>query len=114
MDEKMLATLDTIYDSLTEEQRERVTACKTLGELSAFLSDEVVQLSDEAIEGIAGGYLYFDAPTTMWQVIDDRTGFTLGQEPEKFEAIDTAKRLGVSDVEISWEQLWMLRRGQPI
>lgn len=114
MDDKLASLLSTLYDSLTDEQKERVTSCKTLGELSTSLSDEAVTLSDEALEGVSSGYLYYDAPTRMWRIIDDTTGLTKSREAELFEAKDVAQSLGFSDVQISWEQLNRLRKGRAI
>lgn len=41
--------------SLTPEQMEKAKACKTAEELAAVASEEGFELSDEALEAIAGG-----------------------------------------------------------
>lgn len=43
------------FDNLTEEQQERVRACKTQEELTALLAEEGLELADEALESLAGG-----------------------------------------------------------
>ena len=43
------------FDDLTDEQKERVKACKTAEELVELAKAEGVELSDEQLEGIAGG-----------------------------------------------------------
>ena len=41
--------------NLTPEQRERVKACKTTAEVIELAMSEGIELSDEEIDGIAGG-----------------------------------------------------------
>ena len=41
---------------LTPEQMEKAKACKTIEELSAFAKAEGLELSEEQLEGIAGGH----------------------------------------------------------
>jgi len=41
---------------LTPEQMEKAKACKTIEELSAFAQAEGLELSEEQLEGIAGGH----------------------------------------------------------
>ena len=43
------------YNDLTDEQKERVMACKTTDELIALAKAEGVELSDEQLNSIAGG-----------------------------------------------------------
>ena len=43
------------YNDLTDEQKERVMACKTADELIALAKAEGVELSDEQLNSIAGG-----------------------------------------------------------
>jgi len=44
------------FDELTAEQKERVKACKTTEELLALAKEDGVELTDEQIEGITGGW----------------------------------------------------------
>ena len=55
MDEKLNAALKGIYDSLTDEQKERAKACKTMDELTALASKEGIELPDEMLDAVAGG-----------------------------------------------------------
>ncbi len=63
MDEKLNATLKGIYDSLTDEQKAKAKACKSMDELTALAAKEGMELPDEALEGVAGGSPCFDACT---------------------------------------------------
>ena len=55
MDEKLNAALKGIYDSLTDEQKAKAKACKTMEELTALAAKEGVELPDEALNMVAGG-----------------------------------------------------------
>ena len=55
MDEKLNTALKGIYDSLTDEQKEKAKACKTMDELTAFADKEGLELSDHVLEAVAGG-----------------------------------------------------------
>ena len=50
--------LKSIYDSLTDEQKEKAKACKTADEFKEFAEKEGIELTDEELDQIAGG-LYF-------------------------------------------------------
>ncbi len=55
MNEKLNETLKGIYDSLTEKQKEKANACKTMEELLAFAREENINLPDELLEAVSGG-----------------------------------------------------------
>ena len=55
MDEKMNAVLKGIYDSLTDEQKEKAKNIKTLEELTEFAAKEGIELSDVVLDAVAGG-----------------------------------------------------------
>ena len=55
MNEKLNAALKGIYDSLTDEQKEKAKNCKTMDELTALAAKEGVELPDEVLETVAGG-----------------------------------------------------------
>ena len=55
MDNKLNAALKGIYDSLTDEQKAKAKACKTMEELTALAAKEGIELPDELLEGVAGG-----------------------------------------------------------
>ncbi len=39
----------------TDEQKEKMKACKTMEELLAFAKEENIELSDELLEAVSGG-----------------------------------------------------------
>lgn len=43
------------FEDLTPEQREKAKACKTPEEILEFAKEEGLELSDEQLDGIAGG-----------------------------------------------------------
>ena len=44
------------FENLSEEQKSRVRACKTPEEMLALAQEEGVELSDEQLEAVAGGW----------------------------------------------------------
>ena len=52
MDDK----LKEIYDSLTEEQKEKALSCTTQDELMDFAGEEDIELPEELLEEGAGGF----------------------------------------------------------
>ena len=55
MDEKMNELLKSVFDSLTDEQKEKAQACKTDEELLALAAREGIELPDEALDAVSGG-----------------------------------------------------------
>ena len=53
--EKTNELMTRIFDSLTDEQKEKVKACKTADELIALLGKEGIDLPDEALNAVSGG-----------------------------------------------------------
>ena len=43
------------YENLSPEQQERAKACKSPEELAALAEEEGLEISDEMLEGVAGG-----------------------------------------------------------
>ena len=58
-DQKLNELLRSIRSSLTEEQLEKAKACKTAEELMALAGKEGIELPDEVLNAIAGGYAVF-------------------------------------------------------
>ena len=56
MPEKALDAVKGIYDSLTDEQKEKAKACKSMEELTALAGKEGIELPDEVLDTVAGGY----------------------------------------------------------
>ena len=53
--DSQMAALKGIYDSLTDEQKEKAKACRTMDELMAFAGKEGLELPDEVLDAAAGG-----------------------------------------------------------
>ncbi|MBE7008751.1 MAG: hypothetical protein E7422_06405 [Ruminococcaceae bacterium] len=111
MDEKMNAALKGIWGSLTDEQKEKAKACKTLDELAKLAGKEGVELPDEVLDAVAGGYIFYDknypyhgpnGEDGLWIVVDDQDGHRASNTLffEKESAISEAKKLGLSTEEI--------------
>ena len=63
MNEKLNETLKGIYDSLTEEQKKKAKACKTMDDFLKFAGEEGIELPDETLDSVAGGVLMIDPKT---------------------------------------------------
>ena len=59
MDEKMNDVLKGIYDSLTEEQKEKVKNLKTVEEMTEFAAKEGIEIPDDVLDAVAGGGAIF-------------------------------------------------------
>ena len=55
MDEKMKEVMKGIYDNLTDEQKEKAKACKTMDELMTLAGEWGIELPDEALDAVSGG-----------------------------------------------------------
>ena len=85
-----------IYESLTEEQKEKVKACQTPEELIALAGEEGIELPDEALDAVTGGYVCLWRG--IWRVVDDKTDqFIGGGYDTRQDAKAAARRAGVSD-----------------
>ena len=58
MDEKMKNVIAGILNNLTDEQKKKATACKSLDELTACLGELGVALPDELLDAVAGGIVW--------------------------------------------------------
>ena len=56
MDEKMKEALKSIFEKLTEEQKEKANACKNADELMKLFGEWDIELPDELVGQVAGGY----------------------------------------------------------
>ncbi len=50
------STIERYIDDLPEEFQEGARQCKDLKELSAFIAENDIELPEEALEMVAGGY----------------------------------------------------------
>ncbi len=79
---KLTEMLKGVWNSLTEEQKAKAEGCKTPEELMKFAGEECIELPDEILDAVSGGYLtcVFQKVGNdterrwWWQVIDDKTG----------------------------------------
>ncbi len=58
MNEKIEKALKDLYETLTDEQKKKASACKTIDELTAYLGEEGIDLPDELLEDVGGGMDY--------------------------------------------------------
>ena len=55
--EKLSEMFKTVWDSLTDEQKEKARECKTADELLKLAGEEGIELPDEVLDAAAGGAL---------------------------------------------------------
>ena len=60
MDKKLNDVLKGIYESLTDEQKEKAKKCKTMDELMKLAGEWGVELPDELLDNVNGGYCIYD------------------------------------------------------
>ena len=63
--------LKDLWDSLTDEQKEKAKACKSMDELTALAGRMGVELPDELLDQVAGGSIFVDGLDTY--VLNDET-----------------------------------------
>ena len=56
MDEKMEKALEKFFANLTDEQKAKAKECKTMEELMDFAGKEGIELPDELLDSVSGGY----------------------------------------------------------
>ena len=56
LDPKLAEVLKGIWDALTEEQKEKAKTCKTMDELVKLAAAEGIELPDEALDAVSGGF----------------------------------------------------------
>ena len=72
-DQKMKEAMKNIIDKLSAEQREKAMACENLDEFMKLAGEWGLELPDEIVEAVSGGYIYKVYPD-MWKVINDYCG----------------------------------------
>ena len=113
MSEKRNELLTAVWDSLTDEQKEKAKACRSEEELLKLAAEEGIELPDEVMDAVAGGYIYFhkdNAPNIGWEIIDDTTGKTVNLRSNAYDAAGAAGAAGLSTKEITWDQVQKLRK----
>ena len=51
-------SLESIYEGLTDEQKERARACKTPEDMLALVKETGIVLTDEEVEAVSGGGMW--------------------------------------------------------
>ena len=74
----LIESLKGLYDSLTDEQKEKAKACTTADELMVLAGEEGIELPDELLDAAAGGYLFQDHGSQGIEIIRDSDGAYLG------------------------------------
>ena len=82
--EKLNEMLVDVWDSLTDEQKAKAKACKTPDELVKLAAEEGIELPDEVLEAVSGGYLFQNHGSQGIEIIRDSDGEYLG-------SVDTSK-----------------------
>ena len=71
MNEKKEEAFKGIYDNLTDEQKEKAKACKTMDELMTLAGEWGVELPDEVLDAVAGGFGIVWETVTLEELKED-------------------------------------------
>ena len=111
MDEKKLQeALKGIWNSLNDEQKEKAKACKSMDELTTLAGKESIELPDELLDAVAGGFIYRDSSDGRWYVVDSNGKGYGGAYFDKSDAEHAAMRYGQSTDQVSEAQVAKWRR----
>ena len=66
--EKLKTMLGELWESLTDEQKEKARACKTVDELLKLAGEEKIELPDDMLDAVSGGVW---APTSTYNPADE-------------------------------------------
>ena len=117
-DSKLSEALLGVYDSLTDEQKAKVKACKSAEEVMQLAADESIELPDEVLDAVSGGYLFRTQrgktatgdPNDTFDVINDKTGEVMeGGILGRGNAEARARALGQSADTVQWTYVDHLR-----
>lgn len=81
-DSKLDEALRSVYDSLTDEQKTKAKTCKSADEIMQLAADEGIELPDEILEAVSGGFIFQTAQgerdpefaNDVYDIINDKTG----------------------------------------
>ena len=109
--EKLSQELTELWNSLTDEQKEKAKACESFDELMEFAGDEGIELPVEVLDNVAGGYTFFDPASHTYEVINDETGDVMADGFYYLDNAQTnARYMRQSPDLLTWEQLDALRK----
>ena len=110
--EELNQALKGLWDSLTDEQKERAQTCASMEELLQFASEEKIELPLDSLEEVAGGYVYWSDDKACYEIINDETGEVMDENAGRRldVAQARARELGQDDGYITWDELEKLRR----
>ena len=118
MDDQLKTTLTQLWDSLTDEQKDKARACASMEELLALAGEEKIELPDELMDA-AGGYVFLNEDTMDYEVINDTDGSVMAYiKSEDFNndynaaeaaAMAKAEELGQSPEGVVWVKIRRLR-----
>ena len=101
-----------LWDSLTDEQKEKAKACKTVDDFLKFAGEEAIELPDEMLDQVAGGHIYksTDQRSSMpWRVINDKTGEEITGFATYDEAYDYSKKNLYGTDNLYWDDVQKIR-----
>lgn len=108
MDNKLEESVKSLWGSLTDEQREKAKQCKTVEELTELAAKESVELPDEVVDAVAGGYVH-KTSDGRFEVINDKSGASMKTDDYLYQARGDAIGLGQRIKVINDKQLDRLR-----
>ena len=111
---KIMDQLFAVYDSLNDDQKKRIQECKTVNEIMDFAGKEKIELPDDVLDAISGGYIFIDQYMggKDYQVINDTTGEVMQTLSQHTAAEDRARWHGQSTEIISYDRLKEIRKAQ--
>lgn len=87
--QKMKERMTNRLNSLTDEQKEKVKACKDMNELTALLGQMGVELPDELLDAVAGGQGFdSDLDYVLFLCEVDRICMERGIHPTDWERVN--------------------------
>ncbi len=92
--------LKGLWDSLTDEQKEKAKACRSMDELAALAGQMGVELPDELLESVAGGVVVERGDgKSGYAVYKNERGHLIGRKrargfDKKEEAVEFAQKKG--------------------
>ena len=117
-DSKLDEALRSVYDSLTDEQKAKAKACESAEEVMQLAADEGIELPDEVLQAVSGGYIFRtqrgktatgDVNDTF-EVINDKTGEVMERGIlGRGNAEARARALGQSADTVEWTYVDHLR-----